>query len=204
MIIYYYFLITIILNLCEIIFYKDDWLRIMNKNKNYISKTLLFTLLINPLSLILSDYYIFQNKHTMDNIYIEIIKFLIGINLFDIFTYIIHYTQHLILYKYHKTHHQIIDICMFFSYYFDTIDLILTSIPYYFLPQLLNLSKYGTYFIICFIIFFSLYEHRLYSHNNNKYFGFHNYHHYNPKKNFATGFPLILLPLDKIFNTNSS
>ncbi len=198
-----YILFTLSLNLYEIIVYNNDWNRIMLKNNAYVKTTLLHTFITYPISLIISDYYYmnYSNIVLYEYWYIEIIKFLIGINLFDFITFVIHILQHKFMYKYHSQHHHIHDTCIFFAYYIDMTDLLLTTFPFIIIPKILNFSLVNTYILICFNILFGSYAHHLYSKNGTRQFQYHNFHHCSPKHNFATGYPFIIINFDKLFGT---
>ncbi len=201
MLVVFYSIITFTLNFYEAIFYFNDWKRTMNKNKRLIPTTLFHTFITYPISLILTDMYSFNNIITMDEYHIEILKFLIGINIFDFFTFSMHLIQHKYFYKFHHTHHELREPCIFFAYYIDMVDLVLTVFPFIIIPRLLNFSKLGVYLLICFNILFGSLAHHIYNFNGNNQFMFHNYHHFSPKHNFGTGYPFVLINWDKLFGT---
>ena len=199
---YIYSFITLFLNLYEILFYFEDWKKTMIKNKKLIKTTLFHTFITYPISLILTDLYCFSDYITrIDNIHIEIIKFLIGINIFDFITFFTHLTQHKYFYKYHKKHHELRVSCIFFAYYLDMIDLFLIIFPFIIIPKILCLSKFGVYLLISFNILFGLFAHKMYNINGKTKFSFHNYHHYSSNYNFGSGYPLILVNWDKLYGT---
>ena len=112
-----YILIIVLLNGYEIIFNNKKWKEIMLKQRELIPLTLLYVLIINPISLILTEIYILSKLVFIKSLLEEILIFYISINIFDIYFWMIHYLQHKYFYKYHKVHHRVKETCMIFSFY---------------------------------------------------------------------------------------
>jgi len=195
-----YLLILISLNGYEIITQYKKWKEIMIKYKKQIPLTLLYTFVLNPLSLFLTEKYVLSDLQFVYSLIFEILIFILSINIFDIYIGITHYIEHKYFYKYHKVHHQIRETCITLTLYNNIIDQLIISVPYYFLPNILGFSKMSYYVFISFTLLQSMIYHKIYD-DKNKDFTYHNYHHYNQSKNYSSGFIGTFSIVDRILGT---
>ena len=198
-----YFLIFGLLNLYEIITNYTRWKEIIIKYKKQLPLTLLYALVLNPISLLLTEHYGLKGLVFSRSLLEEIMIFIISVNIFDIYTYITHWFQHKYYYKYHKVHHNVHETCMIFSFYNSIIDHLIVSILSYILPNIMGFSKMSLYIYISFMLAEGMLAHRIYDKDANK-FTFHNYHHYNSSKNFSSGMFGTFAIMDRLAGTYKS
>ena len=137
----------------------------------------------------------------LDNIFIEILKFIIGLNIADCIFWLTHFIQHKYFYNLHKEHHKIRNTCILFGNELGFIDLLLTSIPIILSTYFMNFSTIVKYVFSLYFLINTILVHKIYSYGDKKIFCYHNYHHYNQKYNLSIGIFGTFGIFDHLFGT---
>lgn len=196
-----YIAIVVGLNSWEYARSPADYWRVLEKNRALLPRTLFHMLVTNVVGTHCSDRFLLPAMRESDSLPFELLRFFVALHLIEAWTFFTHYGLHRLWYKPHKTHHQVIETSVLFTYHNGLLDTLIAAIPFYTLPYLLNMSRVGFVVLIGYNILMGSFAHRMSSTYEQVHFSFHNYHHAAFMYNFGTGYPGTFQVWDRLFGT---
>lgn len=199
-----YVAIVVGLNAWEYARSPADYRRVLTKNRALLPRTLFHMLVTNVAGTYSSDCFVLPTMHLVDDPLTEAVRFFVALHIMEAWTFFTHYGLHRFWYKPHKTHHQVIETSVLFTYHNGFLDTLTAALPFYAFPYVLGMSRIGFVAIIGYNVLMGSFAHRMPTTSAVTKYSFHNYHHAAFMYNFGTGYPGTFQIWDRLFGTLKS
>lgn len=196
-----YITILVGLNAWEYARAPTDYVRVLVKNQSLLPTTLFHMLVTNVVGTYSSDRFLRPTLHEVDDLLTELLRFFVTLHLVEAWTFFTHYGMHRFWYRPHKKHHQVTETSVLFTYHNGLLDAIVAAVPFYTIPLLMGVSRWGYVATVGYHVLMGSLAHRMPTTRGDTAFSFHNYHHAAFMYNFGTGYPGTFHVWDRLFGT---